>query len=173
MSSKAMDNTKQRLPEIILKELYRNVLTDTGGGSPIPEKEADTPPATHTLGGNMKKILVIVHYPGSATIEETDLAFLMNILNACRLGLNDVRILNLAHASDKGYADIVKSHEPRTVLLFGVTPADIGMPVLFPENQVQRFADMRFLSAQALDRLRSDDAGKRQLWAALKQLFPN
>lgn len=164
MNMEPQADTPRRLPAWLLSQLFPEALVQmsAAGGSAV---KADT------LGAYGRRILILLRQPDAAVIREADLSFLLNILHACRLGMPDVRLLNLAHAG-VGHEALLREHEPATVLLFGVTAADIGLPLHFPDFQVQEFRGVKFLSAPDLPALEGDMPAKKRLWAGLKQLFP-
>lgn len=156
--------TPTRLPGWLLAQLFPAALVQTPAAG-VPPVTADT------LGGYGKRILILLMQPDAAVIREGDLSFLLTILHACRLGMPDVRLLNLAHAGVDHEA-LLRGHGPATVLLFGASAADIALPMHFPDFQVQAFRGVHFLSAPDLPALEGDMPAKKRLWAGLKQLFP-
>lgn len=156
--------TTRTLPGWLLARLFPDSIVQLTAkkGAPV---------APDTLGGNGKRILILLNQPDAAVIREADLSFLLNILHACRLGMPDVRLLNLAHTGGEHDA-LLRDHGPATVLLFGASAADIGLPMNFPDYQVQDHGGVRYLSAPDLPALEGDMPAKKRLWAALKHLFP-
>ena len=61
--------------------------------------------------------------------------------------------------------------ESKTVLLFDVTPASIGLPIHFPNFQVQHFNKRIYLCCPALGEIEKDTTMKKQLWNSLKTVF--
>jgi len=153
-----------RLPGWLLARLYPEGLI---AAAPGPAEA----PAVDTLGGNARQVLVLVKLPGAAVLPDDDLALLLNILKACRLGLPDVRVVNLAHTPGVDHLSLARDHRPVTALLFGVTPEDIGLPLRFPPFQVQPFQGVSYLGSPALGELPADPEAKKRLWAGLRQLF--
>jgi hypothetical protein len=58
-----------------------------------------------------------------------------------------------------------------SVLLFGIDPAGIGLPINFPQFQLQHFNKRSYLHAPTLAELEKDKEAKKQLWGSLKKLF--
>lgn len=162
-----------KLPGHILKELYKHSLVDIRKQDPIDPHGQSADTVGNTLGEHKKNILILVNYADCATIREPDLEFLLNILNACRLSLKDVLILNIHRVEARDHQSLAVAWKPTTMLLFGIEPSTISLPVHFPTHQIQGFAGIRFMHAPGLQKLGTDDAEKRKLWAALKQLFLN
>ncbi|MGL6266895.1 MAG: hypothetical protein ACRC2O_03185 [Chitinophagaceae bacterium] len=158
-----------KIPGFLLRDLYKESIVELQEIQQFPEKK---PALKETvLGNNHKQILILVDYPNDQIISDKDLTFLLNILNACKLTLNDVVILNFATTEEIGYQKLVQEFKSRIVLLFGVKQESIELPVLFPDFQVQSLKEIRFLSSPNLLILQQDESIKRKLWAGLKQLF--
>jgi DNA polymerase III psi subunit len=161
------------LPGFLLRDLYKESLVELNEIQQTPDKKTelnDNVP-DHVLGNNQKKVLILVNYTDAQVISDPELTFLLTILKACKLTLNDVVIVNFAKMEEITYQKLVKDFMPKTILLFGVEQASLNMPILFPEFQVQSFKDIRFLSSPPLQQLQQDDLIKRKLWTGLKQLF--
>jgi hypothetical protein len=158
-----------QLPGFLLRDLYKESLVELKEIQQFPDKKPELKETV--LGNNQKQILILVNYPDKQMISDPDLTFLLTILNACKLTLNDVVILNFAAQEEIGYQKLVQEFKSKVVLLFGVKQVSINLPVHFPDFQVQSFMDIRFLSSPPLLDLQQDDSIKRKLWAGLKQLF--
>lgn len=184
MSGNSLQHQVPTLPDSLLAALYPDVLVDlpnekatvtrqgelTDVGKPVQ----NAPPATpSSLGENRKGIIIGVDYADAATIRESDLTFLLNILNACKLGLRDVVILNLHGVAPDTRQQLHQMYPASVFLMFGLTAADLSLPVRFPEYQRQTFDGMTYLSAPPLYQLEQDPQGKKQLWACLKAIFLN
>jgi len=59
----------------------------------------------------------------------------------------------------------------RIVFLFGLNPIDFGLPVGFPQFQVQTVAGCTFLYAPAIEESRTDKLLKSKLWVSLRSIF--
>jgi DNA polymerase III psi subunit len=157
------------LPGFLLRDLYKESLVELNEIQQSAVKKPEL--KDNALGNNQKQVLILVNYADSQVISDPELSFLLTILNACKLTLNDVVIVNFATEEKITYQKLVQEFKPKVVLLFGVKQASISMPVLFPDFQVQSFMDIRFLSSPPLQSLQQDDTIKRKLWTGLKQLF--
>jgi hypothetical protein len=158
-----------QLPGFLLRDLYEGSLIELKEIKQFPDKKPELNDTV--LGNNQKKILILVNYPDKPVMPDSDLTFLLSILNACKLSLNDVAILNYATQEEIPYQTLIMEFKPKIILLFGVQQASIRMPILFPDFQIQPFMDIRFLSSPPLLSLQEDDSKKRKLWTGLKQLF--
>jgi hypothetical protein len=132
-------------------------------------------PATYKfLGNNRRHITLLVHSPGSGFMPDNQLAFLTKILEACRMTLADVAIVNNA-AAPVTITALRQQLQPKIVLLFGVEPTAIRMPINFPTFKQLSYDDCTYLSSPALDQLVPDTGDskllKSKLWVSLKTLF--
>lgn len=128
-------------------------------------------PAWKYLGNNKKHVLIVVDYEGAAYLPDDELAFLTKMLTACKLGLGDVAIVNSAHYPKYSSADYLRQFRSQQVLLFGRDPESFGLPLAFPQFQVQAFAGVTFLSSPPLGEMMDNTALKSTLWASLKRIF--
>jgi hypothetical protein len=156
------------LPGFLLRDLYKESLIELNEIKQTPEKPVDL--KSNVLGNNQQQVLILVNYPGQLVISEPDLSFLLTILQACNMSLNDVSIFNTA-ADKVNYQEFKDIFKPKVMLLFGVPQSGINLPVHFPDYQVQAFRDIKFLSSPPLNELQEDKAIKLKLWAGLKKIF--
>lgn len=162
----SLDNIQ--LSPIMVQDLFRNSLVDSNTGKPaaaaIPARE------NGFLGNNKKGVALLVNVAGCSYLPEDDLNFLLGILAACKLSMDDVALLNMANTPLE-HSTLNEQVNPAKILLFGVTPASIQLPLHFPEYQVQSYNGQVFLVAPALDILKADKAEKMKLWTSLKTIF--
>jgi hypothetical protein len=112
------------------------------------------------LGGNEK----------AQYLPDPELKFFVSVLKACGLTTEDVAILNLKN-QPAAYTDLQSFFKNKTTLLFGLEPEDIGLPMNFPQFQLQNFDRCTYLHAPALQEIEKDKALKMKLWSSLKTLF--
>lgn len=179
-----MDLNNITLSPFMVANLYQNSLIESGnapGVSPV-EKSAGiknhhtlAPDAENQkikfLGENKKSILVLVKNPGITHLPDEDLTFLTGILNACKLTLADVAIINYENKPEITYQELSTTFSSRSMLLFDVDPQLIGLPMILPLYQILSFAGNSFLYSPSLKELTNDKAEKTKLWASLKRLF--
>ena len=156
-------NNIQLHPQM-LAGLYADVLTQTESNT-VPDKQV-----LKFLGHHKKHITVLVNHINVPFLPETELNFLTSILNACRLSLADVAIINCYQSEGISEEDLHSISSER-VLLFGLEPASIGLPVNFPQYQIQHFNKISYLHTPALSELEKDKALKQKLWLSLKNMF--
>jgi hypothetical protein len=138
---------------------------------PVKQEE---PIAYKTLGNNKQQITVVVNCPNDVYVPEGDLAFLTKMLGACKLNMADVAIVNYANAPIA--IDRVKTQlQPKSLLLFGVEPGEIQLPISFPAFKEQPYAGTTYLFTPALSQLNQETEEskvlKRKLWDCLKRMF--
>jgi DNA polymerase III psi subunit len=157
------------LPGFLLRDLYKESLVQLNDIRQLPDTLPET--TSNVLGNNKRQVLILVRYNDQSIIAESDLSFLLNILKACKLSLNDVSIVNMEGLEETSYQQLIRDFTPKTILLFDVLQTQISLPVHFPDFQVQSFMDIRFISSPALKILQQDEDLKRKLWSGLKQIF--
>jgi hypothetical protein len=189
-SASDFDGLPQAMPEVMPQPEARTVaesqpITKMPVKEPIAEKVAEKiteappvkvaePVAYKILGNNKKQITVVVNCPNDVFVPEADLQFLTKMLGACKLNMADVAIVN--HATAAIAIDRIKMQlQPKYVLLFGVEPSTIQLPISFPSFKEQPYAGTTYLFTPALSELNleTEDAKvlKRKLWDCLKRIF--
>ena len=153
-----------QLPSILIRDLYKDSLVDLNEKGEISLSD-------HQLGDNQKNVLILVNDVRSQVMSENELNFLNGILSACKLTVRDVTILNIAHFPDARYDKLFEIYSPASVLMFGVTAANIDMPVNFPEFNIYNFQKVRIVSSPSLSEVEVNQAFKKSLWTCLKQIF--
>ncbi len=123
------------------------------------------------LGENKKQILVVVNYPDAVHIADDDLALLVKMLSACKLTVADVAIVNMQNYPDNRQKELTANFQSRIVLLFGVDPVSFGLPMNFPEYQIQPFSGATYLYSPSLTSLPSNREAREKLWESLQRLF--
>jgi hypothetical protein len=150
--------------------LYKNSLVeipDAGIIQTKPGKET----TWNYLGENMKNVLVILMYKDAVHIPDKQLSFFTKLLAACHLNLSDTAILNIYNYKEAGFENLISFFKPKVVFLFGVSPAELEMPLLFPFFQVQAYKNVSYLYSPSLEEIEPDKNLKTSLWACLKKIF--
>lgn len=163
-----------------IAELYENTLTGTidkenNTAMETRLKETKNEPGKSdeikALGNNRKHILILVKNQQAVFLLDEELNFLAEILLACRLSLDDVKLVNVHAHTGIIYKPLLEQFKSRIILLFDVEPGLIGLPVSFPHYQLQAFSGCTFLYSPSLKRLENDKVEKSKLWVCLKRLF--
>ena len=164
-----------QLDSSLLVDMYRNSLVemkDSQHMQAVPKKANDEGPIPWRkhLGEFGKNILLIVRYDQATYLPDVQLSFITSILGACKLGLADVAILNIARVPG-GYKHVQEKFKSSVTILFGLTPQEFEMPLDFPEFQVQPFNNCTFVHTPALEKLENDKVLKSKLWVCLRRVF--
>lgn len=122
------------------------------------------------LGKNEKRILIVVNNTECAFLPDNELNFLTSVLSACSLSLADVAIIN-HNKNTESYQLITDQLNTTSVLLFDLSPSDFGLPVNFPDFQVQKVDKIQYLAAPSLSLVELNKDLKKSLWNALKRMF--
>ena len=153
------------LPTQVLALMYKNVLV-------VPTVGPVVPVHMPSLGGNKKHCLIVVHTTGFAYLPDDVLDFLTKILSAIQYTLNDVAIINMAITS-VSYEQAVEIWNPTSILLFGIDPVQMGMPVNSPMYKAQQVGGIMCLYSNSLGECMESKELKAQLWQCLKSIFLN
>ena len=178
-----------QLKDLVVSQLYKDHLLASSAppATPVPPPPSSTPEAHSlqltatpapsgykTLGNNLRNITIVVHSPGIAFLPDDQLNVLTRMLEACRMNIGDVAIVNHA-ASPVVIGPLKQQLQPSFVLLFGPTPQTIGLPMDFPVFKIQAYDQCTYLTAPSLEELvRPGDESrplKSKLWVCLKTLF--
>lgn len=173
-----MKDNKNILPAAMLVNLYKDslVLVEIE-----KKKEAIiTPPPSiqelpiKFLGDHQKNILILVNDSNAVHLNERDFDLLTSILNACKLTIADIALINLAN---KNFAlhTLLEQAPSKFVLIFDVNsttlkiklPTKLYTPILLGETQLLFSNSLSIM--QGLDQ--SSKIEKSKLWTSLKQLF--
>lgn len=146
----------------------------------LPPSEPAAPPAPaepsgyKILGSHRRKVTIIVDSPGSAFLPDDQLNFLTKILEACRMNIGDVAIVN-HHTTPVAITALRQQLQPSVILIFGLEPTAIRLPINFPVFKLQPYDQCTYLSAPPLQQLVGNSTDgkllKSKLWVCLKTLF--
>ena len=121
-----------------------------------------------SLGANQKNILFIIEDSKNDFFsKDAELAF-VKTLNALKLNLTDVAIINHANSDDEVAFDQIKEQlKPMTCVFLGFDPKRLGVMncaenILVDENNIQ------FLNSFSFEEMLTDTAKKRMFWDAIK-----
>jgi hypothetical protein len=153
------------LPQM-LADFYPDMLVETNDATTVPEN----PPMVY-LGKNQKKILALVNHENLPFLPDQELAFLSTILGACKLSVADIALINFARTGTPALQQMIRELEANQVLLFGIGPEAIDLPINFPQFQLQPFNNRIYLHGPSLSELENDKSLKLKLWNSLKTLF--
>lgn len=163
----SLDNIQ--LPGLLVQDLFKNSLIELDTAKPVSPVSAVE--KIGFLGKNMRHIAILVNDDSNLYLQDSQLDFLMGILAACKLTIADVALVNNAKNPGISYQQLTEQLQSEKIFLFDVKPDQIGLPVSFPDYQVQRFNNQQYLSSPSLPALENDRMEKSKLWTCLKQIF--
>lgn len=164
-----MSLDKLSLPDTVLQTLYSKSLYDLSSDT---QKEAIATVASISfLGDNTKKIVLVVSSDEAIYLPDDELNFLLGVLNACKLSMADVALINITRNTGLSYTTITEQFKAEKIFLFGLQPKSLELPLEFPHYQIQQFNNQVYLSSVALANLQADKAEKLRLWNCLKKIF--
>jgi DNA polymerase III psi subunit len=158
-----------QLPPFVIQGLFQNSLVDLEDDK--MQQLTATNKELNFFGGNKQHIILLVNNPDIAFVTDEQLTFLSGILNACKLTLEDVGLLNLASYPEISYKKISDVFNPRITMMFGILPDAIQLPFVMPEFQRQSYNNQVYLAAPSLNELENNKELKRKLWTVLQQIF--
>ena len=149
---------------------------DTEAGPVVLHDTISTEPGSNAikfLGNNLKNILIVVRHPENVFLPEKHLEFLTRLLSACKLNIGDIAIVNDGYTSVDIHS-LQEQLKPKKIILFGIEPTEIKLPLNFPNFKVQSYAESVYLSVPSLDILNhtiEDKLLKTKLWVCLMSMF--
>jgi hypothetical protein len=163
----SLDNIQ--LPSIVLQDLYKKTLVDLNNNKPAGTQIKKG--SVSFLGDNEQNICIVVADENNLHLTDDLLNFLQGVLGACKLTMADIALVNTKKNNDITYEILQKELKAEVCLLFGVTPAQIHLPLTFPLYQIQKFNNQQYLAVLPLQQLQQDKAEKGKLWLCLKTIF--
>jgi DNA polymerase III psi subunit len=152
------------LHNFVLTELFKETyLVDLSSSAKNNNIQEPTPALLDVL---------VFHHHTRNELPSNENVLLQAILNACKLNPNEKAVYSRSELKQNNLKELIEKHQPKKIILFGVDPAAIGLPIHFPVFQIQSYQNIQYLHAPALSELESDKQLKIQLWQKLKQLFP-
>jgi hypothetical protein len=160
-----------QLPGWSVASLYFENLI--GSNVPIGKiSSAEESSTVRFLGNNQKQILFLVQVENCVFLPDQQLGFLTKILEACKINLADVAIVNLAGSVTT--LDQIKA-QLNPVIIIGFGPGSDLLGFNLPMFQIQTDKTFRYLFAPGLNQLNLDTDEskllKSKLWVCLKTLF--
>ena len=92
------------LPAKSIVSLYKNSLVEDhsfNAAKPLPQG------SIAVLGKDLKRVIILVTNKEVAFLPDDELNFLLGILSACKLNMDDVGIVNLAKNETLSYTQII------------------------------------------------------------------
>jgi hypothetical protein len=173
-----------KLPDFVIADLYKDslVVDDVATtAKKVPKKIVETPMKPEKnetekfyLGENKKNILFLVNEKNAVFINDESLATLTKILEALKMNLSDVAIVNF-HQHQKIFLSLKEVLNPKFVFLFDIDFLQLQLPFTMPEYQIQQYDHCTFMIAPAITLSSNNDDAvrkeKKKLWENLKKIF--
>ncbi|NLR60931.1 hypothetical protein HGH93_22700 [Chitinophaga polysaccharea] len=140
-----------------------------GKSVPVAAEEKVAPKVKY-LGENQKNIALFIQNENEAYLNEELFNLLTNILNACKLSMQDVSLLNVSHHPSLAFPDWKAAVKITRGVVFGIAPEQLGFSDI-PLYQLVTVNDTTLLFSDELSLIGSDKLLKARLWAGLKQLL--
>ena len=138
------------------------------------KKSDGAPQSAGVKTTNKKNITILYAKRSGGGSDKGRMDFIQKILQACKLSLEDVALLPVP---DEGVTieQLKASHQPVILLMFGLDPTSIGLPIRFPEFKLQSYDGTTYLAAPEIAQFMEDTENgkllKSRLWACLRSLF--
>lgn len=157
------------LPPALISRLYKDVLYTIK----LPDTQNNQKPDTFksVLGSNKKQIVIIVMYEDVPVIADKSLKFLLDILSACKLTLEDVAIINYTNNRSATFDDIATKFSSQTMLAFALKPQVLNLQPELTLLLVHEINDKKILFSPSLEEIESNLPLKKQFWLVLRKLF--
>jgi hypothetical protein len=157
-----------QLDPYLLAKIYTQPIIP--GKSAAVAKEQKPLPKVKFLGENQKNIALFIQNENGAYLNDELFNLLTNILNACKLGMQDVALVNTAQAPGSSLSAWQEAINMRQCVFFGIQPDSLGLEPL-PAYQIHAAGGLQLLFSDPLESIAADKQLKGRLWNGLKQLF--
>jgi hypothetical protein len=190
-----MQDPKTILPASVLVALYKDTLVlpdhekkdeiipnkeeketaTSENNTPIdlPKVKKSTGPLKH-LGDHHKKVLIIVNDPNSVYLNEADFILLTSILNACKLTIADIALVNIGN-QETSVHQFLETLPSSTIMCFDVASADLKIKLPNTLYKVNELGESNLFFSKALSTMQGTGAEAKQekgtLWVLLKKIF--
>jgi len=174
---------KEQLPAFVMAELFGDDLVYTGEKFdlantkkevPKTEKKETLSPLKKYLGNYERKIVVLVNDEKNMYVSDENLEFLSGILNACKLNLAHIALLNVNN-TPLNFIELKEQLQPQYLLAFGIDALQIQLPFAMPDYQVQQYNNCAIVTAPAFQMLNNKTqeakTEKTKLWKSLQKIF--
>lgn len=152
-----------------------DVITEVKMESPVkpvevskdPEVKISAPTDFEYLGENNKYFLVLIDDKIHTRINPVHQEMLLKVMSAKKLELRDLAILNVSRYPGLKFNDLKSFFSCSRILLFGVSPAEIGIPPV-KANSIASAGTVKVLATFGLEEMRNDADKKREFWNVMK-----
>lgn len=124
-----------------------------------------------SLGGNQKKILFLINNPDTKFLDDEEMILLTNLTTACKLSMEDIALVNYFNCDNKNYKYLIDCFQAEKILMFGIPLAEMDIPFIIPDFQIQSYSGKLFMAAPALKVFINNKDLKKGLWKCLQKIF--
>ena len=163
-----MSFDKLQLDPYILARIYTQPIIP-GKKEPVAVV-TEAVPKVKFLGENQKNIALFIQNAGDAYLNEELFNLLTNILNACKLGVQDIALINTVQYGNLSFSTWQAAVPMKQAVLFGIPPAAMGLEAISNYQLVQANG-CQLLCSDDLQLIAQDKVLKGKLWMGLKQLL--
>jgi hypothetical protein len=163
-----MSFDKLQLDPYILARIYTQPII-SGKKDPVAVV-TDAPLKAKFLGENQKNIALFIQNAGEAFLNEELFNLLTNILNACKLGMQDIALINTAQYGNLPFSTWQAAVPMKQAVLFGISPETMGLEGI-SNYQLLQVNGCQLLCSDDLQIISQDKMLKGKLWMSLKQLL--
>lgn len=166
--------SKEKEEQALIEAIGKEAIATTPVHAVVNEQKTTPPAPLKFLGDHLKQIMVIVNDPNAVHLNETDLGLLSSILNACKLTLADIALINTAQ-QPLSMHEMLTTLPSQLVLAFDLsaTQLKIKLPTTLYKPIV--LGDTHILFSNSLQSMQGAEQTakleKSKLWNALKLLF--
>ncbi|SHM04458.1 hypothetical protein SAMN05444266_106175 [Chitinophaga jiangningensis] len=154
-------------PYFLAKLFAQPIIPGKTEGTASPQKSL---PKVKFLGENQKNVALFIQNENEPYLNDELFNLLTNILNACKLGMQDVALINISSYPDLSFADWQQAIKINQAVVFGIAPQQLAIDEL-PNYQLFTIDSSAVLFSDGLQIIGTDKTLKARLWAALKQLL--
>ncbi|MCK7559864.1 hypothetical protein MKQ70_34975 [Chitinophaga sedimenti] len=162
-----MSLSEVKLDPYLLAKMYTQpIIPEEKQAGPAVQKEL---PKVKYLGENQKNILLLIQNENEAYLNDESFNLLANILNACKLGMQDVALANITQYTALTMAEWQQVVNFNRCVVFGIGPDQLGVEA--PVYQLVTIGGTTALFSHDLGLIGSDKQLKGRLWMGLQKLF--
>lgn len=139
---------------------------------PLESTEPELPEIQYK-GQNKQKILIMVYDEKEEFLSEKDEAFLLKVLQAVQLTINDIALVNCQNLEDPANNfTALNNISYKTLISFGEIPEALPFSKYLVKYQLNTDEQNRvYLQADALKDIARDRTKKQLLWKNLQEIF--
>jgi hypothetical protein len=190
-----MSDQKTILPAAALVALYKDTLVipnpeiKSGVQSKLLQNKETPAPALEVevktkvvktagplkyLGDHHKKILVIVNDPNSVYLNEADFILLTSILNACKLTIADIALVNIGN-QETSLHQILETVPSQIIMCFDIAPVELKIKLPTTLYKLNELGESVLFFSKPLSSMQGTGSEakleKGILWNLLKKIF--